>query len=155
MVQFQHKTAARIFAESDMQNNFTMTFMLYTYAMGLCANMFFNWDATQYSVTQETDNSVVVIKLEGDKAPTTAASSGTIAVSIKHFHFQNVTGEVAPPVFQVADDSLSPDEFPEPIKVGDLGITSDISSYGWICFKKLVTEKPLSVLGTRMRSFVL
>jgi hypothetical protein len=48
----------------------------------------------------------------------------------------NAAGEVAAPVFLVSDDSLGPEEFPEPIKCGDLGGTSDINSYGWLCFTK-------------------
>jgi hypothetical protein len=136
VVACQHKTAARVFAESDMRNNYTMAVMLFAFTRGLVPYMIFNWDATQYSIIEDSDNRAVVVKIEGDAQPVTAQSAGTIAISIKHFHFHNAAGEVAPPVFLISDDSLGPDDFPQPIKVGDLGATSDISAFGWLCFTK-------------------
>jgi len=132
----QTKSEARIFAESDPRNNFTMAAMLYAFTCMLVPYMIFNWDATQYSITEDTDKKVIIIKQEGDNQPATSQSAGTVAVSIKHFHFHNAAAEVAPPVFLIADDSLGPEDFPEPIRCGDLGASSDISSYGWICFTK-------------------
>ena len=36
----------------------------------------------------------------------------------------------------MSEVSLDPEEFPYPIKCGDLGGTSDINSYGWLSFTK-------------------
>ena len=128
-VEAQKKTHARIFAESDPRNNYTMGIMLYTFCMALVSNMFFNWDATQYTVSLDNTGKVIIVKIEGDTEP---VSAGTVPISIKHFHLHNAAGEVCAPVFLVADDSLDSEDFPDPIKCGALGGTSDIASYGYI-----------------------
>ena len=98
-----------------MRNNLTMAVTLYAFCLQLIPYMIFNWDATQYSIIKESDKEVVIVKIERDKEPATAESSGTVAISINHFHLHNGAGEVAAPVFLVSDDSLCPEEFPETV----------------------------------------
>jgi hypothetical protein len=94
-VEAQKKTHARIFAESDPRNNYTIAVMLYTFCMALVANMFFNWDATQYTISLDNTGKFIIVKIEGDTQPVTTESAGTIPVSVKQFHLHNAAGEVS------------------------------------------------------------
>ena len=106
----QLKTSARIDAEYDPRNSFAMAAMIEGFCKFLSPAMIFNWDATQYALSPDKDE-VCVFQKGRDFGPLTSESGGGTFLSIKHYHFHNANGTVAPPVFVIADDSMEPDAF--------------------------------------------
>jgi hypothetical protein len=104
----QFKTHARIEAESDPRNAYSMHVMAAAFCEDLSPNLIFNWDATQYVVSYDPESKGVFIKSEkADDSPLTAESSGGLNFAIKLYHFHNANGCCADPVFVIADDSMS------------------------------------------------
>lgn len=116
------KTAARIEAEGDPRNAFSM----YCMARAFCgvkhkdkdvksAHLIFNWDATQFKVSQDGPIQVCVVNDgEDDSAsdiPATKPSAGDTDIFVKLYHFHNAAGYPAPPVYVFADDTMEKDDF--------------------------------------------
>jgi hypothetical protein len=132
----QLKTDARIEAEADPRNAYSMICLVKAFCEGLDAKLILNWDATQYIVSNELQQSGVYIKAErANYGPLTAPSSGTLDFAIKMYHLHNAEGYSAPPVFVIADDSMNEDAFSVEQVVG-LGLSIEMNSYGWVCVTK-------------------
>jgi hypothetical protein len=118
------KTAARIEAEGDPRNAFSM----YCMARAFCGapgkdadsdlkspHLIFNWDATQFKVSQDGPLQVCVVNDgENDCAsdiPATRPSGGDLDIFVKLYHFHNAAGYPAAPVYVFADDSMDKEDF--------------------------------------------
>jgi len=112
LIKSQHKPSARIKAESDPRNTYTMSAMAHAFCEFLDGNMIFNWDATQYIVLSDKDTYKVFIKSEKTEGKAcTDESDGNLDTLIKLYHFHNAGGIVADPVFIIADDSMKDEEY--------------------------------------------
>lgn len=132
----QFKTHARITAEADPRNAYSMYVMVKAFCSELYPEMIFNWDATQYVVEPEKNGTGIFIKSElPNNSPLTAESEGGLAFAIKLYHFHNAAGYCAPTVFVIADDSMGPEEF-KVFKVPKLTSHMNQDSCGWLCFTK-------------------
>jgi hypothetical protein len=134
----QLKTKARINAEKDCRNAFSMFCLSKAISEGLEPEMIFNWDATQYMVTPEGEFEVVVRKgSEEDKTPT-EVSPGEMNYFVKLYHFHNAAGNVAVPVLCIANDKMGEEELVVHKAKGG-GSTNDAVSdnnYSFICYTK-------------------
>ena len=133
----QMKTKARIINEADPRNAYTMICMLWAFCSILHACMCFNWDATQFFVSPDSQNTAVYIKGADDcgNIPLTRESSGNLGLSIKYYHLHNAQGETAPPVYVIADDSLREDDF-FVLPITGLGNGTNVGSQGYLCWCK-------------------
>lgn len=132
----QLKTDARIEAEKDPRNAYAMICLVKAYCEGLDRHLIFNWDATQYIVSDELQSKGVYIKAErAENTPITAPSQGGLAFAIKLYHFHNASGFSAPPVFVVADDEMNEEEL-HVMQVKGLGLSNEMTSFGWVCVTK-------------------
>ena len=93
--------------------------------------MLFNWDATQYALSPDKDE-ICVYQKGKDFGPLTSESGGGTFLSIKHYHFHNANGTVAPPVFVVADDSMDPEALIWD-KVPELSTSTDVNGKAYLC----------------------
>ena len=132
--QGQFKTQARIEAERDPRNAYSMIAMATAFSSQLSPHMIFNWDATQFVINGDGEKSMVYIKGELD-SPLTHPGSGGLNFAIKLYHFHCAAGFPAIPVFIVAVDSLDEDDL---ICHKVLGLSNNTapSSYGYLCFTK-------------------
>jgi hypothetical protein len=106
----QLKTHASIAAEAEPRNSFSMGIMNKAVSENLLSSMIFNWDATQYGISP--DNDKIYIYARGvDVGPLASESGGGTYLSVKHYHWHNENGTVAPPVFILAGDSMEKKEF--------------------------------------------
>ena len=127
----QLKTSARIDAERDPRNSFAMAAMIEAFCKHLSPAMLFNWDATQYALSPDKDE-ICVFQKGKDFGPLTSESGGGTFLSIKHYHFHNANGTVAPPVFVVADDSMDPEAFIWD-EVPELSTSTDVNGKAYLC----------------------
>lgn len=152
--QLQLKTDARIEAEADPRNPYSMICLVKAYCEGLDRNLIMNWDSTQYIVSEELLSKGIFIKAERDaNVPLTAQSSGGLAFAVKMYHLHNASGTSAPPVFVVADNELSEDAF-HVKKIEGLGMRSGTDAYGWVCITKTrawVCEEVVCVVMAHLR----
>lgn len=132
--QGQSKTNARIVAERDPRNAYSMHAMVAAYCEELVPHLIFNWDATQFVISPEGETVLVYIKGELD-GPLTQESSGTLGYAIKLYHLHSAAGIPGPPVFVIADSTLGDSEYIVE-KVLGLGNTNDPSAYGYLVFTK-------------------
>ena len=84
--------------------------MIEAFCKHISPAMIFNWDATQYALSPDKDE-ICVYQKGKDFGPLTSESGGGSFLSIKHYHFHNANGTVAPPVFVIADDLMDPEAF--------------------------------------------
>ena len=131
----QMKTHARILNEGDPRNVYTMACMMWAFCAILAACMCFNWDATQFYISDDVTDTAVYIKGDCCHIPLTRESSGCLGISIKYYHFHNAAGEAAPAVYIIADDSMSEEEFWVTCVVS-LGSSTEVGSKGYLCFCK-------------------
>jgi hypothetical protein len=132
----QLKTDARIEAEADPRNAYSMICLVKAYCEGLDPNLILNWDATQYVVSDDLQRKGIYIKAEKpNSGPLTAPSHGGLAFAIKMYHLHNASGYSAPPVFVIADESLSEDAFFFSKVIG-LGLSGEMTTHGWVCVTK-------------------
>lgn len=97
--QLQLKTDARIEAEADPRNPYSMICLVKAYCEGLDRSLIVNWDSTQNIVSEELLSKGIFIKAERDaNAPLTAQSSDGLAFAVKMYHLHNASGTSAPPV---------------------------------------------------------
>ena len=130
----QFKTFARTFAESDPRNLYSFAIMNAAFISDLSAGMVFNWDATQYCINAE--GHAMIIKCQGDNSvPATSTSAGGLGFAIKHYHFHNATGDLAPAVFIISDDTMAEDDFFVEEVVG-LSHTQLVDATGYLVFTK-------------------
>ena len=127
----QLKTSARIDAEKDPRNSFAMAAMIEAFCKHLSPAMQFNWDATQYALSPDKDE-ICVYQKGKDFGPLTSESGGGTFLSIKHYHFHNANGTVAPPVFVIADDSMDPEAFIWD-EVSELSTSTDVNGKAYLC----------------------
>jgi hypothetical protein len=107
----QFKTKARIDAESDPRNAFSMIAMVSAFCQQLHNNMIFNWDATQFYVEDSPEGTGLLIRAElPTNQAATSESGGGLGFSIKLYHLHNADGYCAPPVFVIADESMDSEE---------------------------------------------
>lgn len=130
----QAKTKARLRAEADPRNFITMAAMMSVFSPLTAPELLSNFDATQYSLCDDSNDVVVVIKGEssGQKQ---FESVGTTGIAIKHYHYHNASGMVAPPVFLAADETMADHEF-EVHEVLDLTTSQSPGQKGYLCFAK-------------------
>ena len=132
-VKAQLKTKARIDAVKDPRNAYSMFCMCRAFCEQLRPEMFFNWDATQYVIGgDKQDKCYIRVKTEEDgDAPVTAQSNGELEFGIKLYHCHNAGGQVAPPVYVIADGELAEEEC-HADKVIGLGNPNVMGSYGYV-----------------------
>jgi hypothetical protein len=124
------KTDARIEAEADPRNAFSMICMVKAFCEDLDMKLIFNWDATQYIVSEDLQKNGVYIKAErAQNGPLTGPSSGALAFAIKLYHFHDAGGYSAPPVFVLADDASGENDFYY-CRVSGFGMSNEMSAYG-------------------------
>jgi hypothetical protein len=130
--QGQTKTHARIAAESDPRNAYSMICMVKAFCDQLSPEMIGNWDATQFVVQSDGDTTLLYIKNEDTDTsmPLTTEGSGELGIGIKLYHFHNANGNPATPVFVVADESMDPEEF-KFYKVPGLGNMPTLDNFGY------------------------
>lgn len=131
----QLKTHARIINEADPRNAYTMACMLWAFCAILSACMCYNWDATQFYMSDDVSDMAVYIKGDSCRVPLTRESSGGLGVSIKYYHFHNAAGEAAPAVYVIADESFSEGEF-FVLPIIGLGNSTEVGSKGYLCWCK-------------------
>ena len=87
----QSKSSARITAEKDLRNNFSMAVLLKAYSENLNPALKMNMDYTQFYIHEETGK-VLVVKngknLEGKK-PATFEHDSSFGISVKYIHLHN------------------------------------------------------------------
>jgi hypothetical protein len=125
----QLKTHARIAAEADPRNSFSMGIMNKAFSENLLSSMIFNWDATQYGISPDKDEVCIYVK-GVDVGPLTSESGGGTYLSVKHYHLHNANGTVAPPVFILADDSMEEFIWRE---CNELSTSTDVNGRAFLC----------------------
>lgn len=86
----QLKTNARIIAEADPRNAYSMICLVKGFCDGLSPRLIFNWDATQFVISDDLHAKGVYIKAEKlQDQPLTAEGSGNIGFAIKYYHLHN------------------------------------------------------------------
>ena len=108
-----------------------MAVMIEAFCRHLSPAMLFNWDATQYALSPDKDE-ICVYQKGKDFGPLTSENGGGTFLSIKHHHFHNANGTVAPPVFVVADDSMDPEAFIWD-EVSELSTSTDVNGKAYLC----------------------
>lgn len=127
----QLKTHARIAAEADPRNSFSMGIMNKAFSDNLLSSMIFNWDATQYGISPDKDEICIYAKGK-DMGSLTSESGGGTYLSVKHYHLHNANGIVAPPVFILADDSMEVEEFIWH-ECNELATSTDVNGRAYLC----------------------
>jgi hypothetical protein len=102
--------------------------------LGLAACMVMNWDATQFVIDPNGDMRVFKCKDEANKVAS-LVKDNDLPHAIKWYWLHNAAGQVAHPVFCIADDSLAEDAF-EFYQVFGLGVSMSPGDYGWLIITK-------------------
>jgi hypothetical protein len=131
----QVKTSARIVAEGDPRNAYSMVCMASAFCQQLRPEMICNWDATQFVIQSDGDNTLLYVKDEDDEAPLTMQGSGELGFAIKLYHLHNAYGNPGPAVLVIADDGLKEDDV-KIYRVPGLGNTAAVGDVGHVCFTK-------------------
>ncbi len=132
--QSQAKPSVRISAEYDPRNAYTMSCMVHAFCEGHPSHLTMNWDATQFVFERTEGTTVLTIKREETiDVPATVPSSSQLGYAIKLYHLHNAAGNVAPPIFVVADDSMGPDDFFQSKIIG-LSNNNAPNAFGYLCF---------------------
>jgi hypothetical protein len=132
----QFKTHARIVAEADPRNAYSMYLKSKAFCSQLFPEMIFNWNATQYVVNSDGDESGIFIKAElPSDRDLSGESGGGLDFAMKLYHFHNAAGFCSPPVFVIADNSMSEGEY-KVFKIDRLNSDRSMDSYGYLCFTK-------------------
>lgn len=146
-VAVQHKSNARIVAERDPRNVFTMHCLVKAFCKDLHPSMIGNFDATQFVVHNERDFHGYIVKAEQDaqnddenlilphRTAVTMESTGKLDFAVKYYHVNNANGFSATPVYVIADPLMNDDEFSWH-KVFGLGTAHVSSNFGYLCFTK-------------------
>lgn len=132
----QTKTSARIEAEADPRNMYSMICLVKAFCENLPPRLIFNWDATQYITSNDLHATGVYIEsMKSHNIAITSESNGTMAIAVKMFHCHNAAGYSTKPVFVIADDEMGEEEF-KVFLVRGLGNNNVNRSNGWLCFTK-------------------
>jgi hypothetical protein len=133
----QITTVARDREEKDPRNFFTWAILLLAYCVFLPAALVFNWDATTFSCGNDEHNRqkvyMKVVRDVDDKKAPPAIVGGGLGMYIKKYFFHNSAGQVAPPVYVVADDSMEPNTY-RAFKISGLSSTNAVGGYGYLVF---------------------
>lgn len=131
----QTTTKARYREERDPRNFFTWAVLLFAYCSNLLAELVFNWDATTFSCGNDEHNKKkvyigIVPRDQWDSDPPSTLG-GKLGVYINKYFLHNSAGNIAPPVYVVADDTMREGEF-EQFEVPGLTHSTDVGSCGAI-----------------------
>jgi hypothetical protein len=134
-VKAQQKPNARVFAEADPRNAFSMAVMCKAWTEDLDPSMIFNWDATQFVISPDGNCEVMYCKVKkNDDLPMTQKSAGGVKFAIKLYHYHNAAGAIAPPVFVIADETMDAEAF-SAHRIAGLS-TNNANGHGWVVFAK-------------------
>ncbi len=137
-VKGQQTTNARVNAICDPRNFFTFAIMCAVCCRGLDSKLILNWDATTFGVSKDDGDALVYINDEefDNSKPVTGLASGDTCLFIKLYHYHNAFGTIAPPVYVIADDTLSESDF-EFYEVKSLSRNGcEGNGTGYACFTK-------------------
>jgi hypothetical protein len=130
-VKGQHKTTARIDAESDPRNSISMAIMFQSYAKDIDSRLLMNWDSTQIEIPGEVAQMCCHIPGTSSR-PVTRPSKGLTSLFIKLFLLHNAHGDVAPPIFVIADKGMAANEI-DPHQLVSLRLCG-VGTKGWVVF---------------------
>ncbi len=128
----QKKTPARVSAEADPRNTYSMFILMKAFAGNLKPSMIFNFDNTQYVIDKDADNTFICVKVENEEA-ITAVGTGKFGLAVKLFHLHNAAGHSADPVYIISHDSMKETDF-EVRSITGLGNTSAVDAVGHVVF---------------------
>ncbi len=132
----QAKPVARIVAELDPRNAYSMACMVLAFCDDLDEHLIINWDATQFVLEGDGDSIVYTVKsIETEDIPVTSPSDSQLDFGIKLYHCHCAAGRVVPPVFVIADDSMDADAL-SVNKIEGLANTNGSDAEGYLCFTK-------------------
>jgi hypothetical protein len=130
----QLKTPARIVAEADPRNVYSMITMIKALCEFLDPNMIFNFDNTQYVIDKDSDDQYICIKVEGND-PIVAPGTGKLGLAVKYYHFHNANGYSGELVIVISDDSMG-EESMEMFPIQGYSNNTAIDSVGYLVFTK-------------------
>ena len=119
-------------------------YSMFSFVKAFCENLapelIFNWDATQFIMSDDLDTKGLYISTEKahDEA-LTSEGTGTVGFAVKLYHLHNAAGYSAMPVFVVADESMEEEDF-KCFLVNGLGNCTSMDSKGWVCFTNMLLE---------------
>jgi len=105
-------TQARIDAVADLRNFVTYAAMLYLMAHISPHQLHLNLDATQFTVGYDSDQNIQVKYMKSEEgaplktAPLQNKNEGITSYFIKYYMLMSASGNVADPVYVVADDNM-------------------------------------------------
>jgi len=135
-VQPQILSNARLVAGSDVRMVYSMWIMATAMTSRLPPEQIWNWDATQFSVSAESDGEkVVIVKVEGDKKPVSKAGDSTFPMGFKWMFMGSASGLTVPFVLLVAVDGMNAEDF-EFFEIPGLTPATDPLAFGYICFTR-------------------
>lgn len=127
----QTKTSARVTAETDPRNVYSMAIMLNAKTKNLPGHLIFNFDTTTIFVTKNEEK-VIVVK-HGKQIPATRLAEDEIGIGIKYMHFHNAMVYAAPAVYIVANNTMKEGEFTCHIIPGLSGLNEQLLP-GYVVF---------------------
>jgi hypothetical protein len=110
--------------------------LLFAFVANLIPELVFNWDATTFSCGNDEHNKRKVYvssvpRSEWENLVPPSVLGSNLGVYIKKYHYHNSFGQVAHPVYMVADDSIAEGEF-EVFKVFGMGATNAVGDFGFL-----------------------
>ncbi len=134
---------ARFKAGSDPRMAYSMWIMVKAYTENLERQQIWNWDATQFIVSEQGKGKHVYnIKIEGHKdgqsasnRPLSIVGDESLDIGIKWMHMGSAAGLVIPLILLVAVDDLKDEDF-EVNEIPGLSHTSAANGKGYLCFTK-------------------
>lgn len=130
----QLKTPARVVAEADPRNAYTMYVMVQALCQDLDPNMIFNFDNTQYVIDKDASGRFVCVKTEKN-GPLTAEGTGKLGLAVKSYHLHNANGYSSEMVIVIADDSMDENAL-KVHQITGFGNNNAIDSVGYLVFTK-------------------
>lgn len=106
----QNTTEARVEAESDPRNQFSMMAAIRAFTLQNNGYMIFNWDATHFELNYDSTQRVA-FKSYDYKKPLAVKSKGKLPFNIKYIHLHNAAGNTGPPIYIVEDNSMGGEDF--------------------------------------------
>jgi hypothetical protein len=132
----QVKPPARINAEKDCRNAFSMFCLASAFSEGLMKEMVFNWDATQYKISEDGEFLVVVRNGDEETKTPTVEGNGDTNLFIKYYHLCNAAGQVSVPVLLIADPILGEEELVATRCKGGGSTDAPSENYSWVVYTK-------------------
>ena len=108
----QTTTVARHREERDPRNFYTWAVLLYSYCENLLPEFVFNWDATTFSCGSDEHNKLKVhVRVAVEQSTPLSRIGGSLGVYIKKIFLHNSAGQVAAPIYVIADDDMDQSVF--------------------------------------------